>query len=51
MPKVRAFLWFDEPTTSYTDGTKIFPWQLTTTSSAFSAWKSIVALPHLKAVR
>jgi beta-mannanase len=46
-PKVRAVVYFDASTQSYSDGATVFPWNLRSSAGSISAWKSLVALPYL----
>jgi hypothetical protein len=41
MPKVRALVYFDHRTNSYSDPGIFFDWQLTSSASAHAAWRSL----------
>jgi beta-mannanase len=50
-PKIRAVVYFDEATTSYTDGAMVFPWPHDSTAGSKAAFKAVAALPQLNPVR
>lgn len=47
-PKVRALVYFDHATTSYSDGNIMFPWSLDSSQTATWAWDALVWQPHLR---
>lgn len=50
-PLVRALVYFDHATTSYTDGATVFPWTINSSQDARWAWNAMVWEPHLRPAR